>query len=194
MLKALYPSLVWKKDTGLKEIYLTFDDGPHPEVTAWTLDMLDAYHFKATFFCIGHNVQKFPNTYEEILKRGHRTANHTFNHLRGFKTNNQVYFENIQKCRDLVQSRLYRPPHGELTPAQVNFIKKDYDIVMWSLLAEDWNQKLNWKLKLERLKKLSKPGDIIVFHDSAKAEKNLKLLLEPYLQFMSSEGYKSALF
>lgn len=155
---------------------------------------MDKYEFKATFFCIGDNVRKYPETYNEILNRGHQTGNHTFNHLRGFETNNKTYFENTEQCAELVKSNLFRPPHGHLKPSQVNYLKKHYKIIMWSLLAEDWNPKLNANWKLERLKKLTKPGDIVVFHDSEKANKNLKFLLPQYFKFLSDNNFKSKLF
>ena len=158
------------------------------------LDELDKYNFKATFFCIGNNVEKFPEVYSEILNRGHKTANHTFNHLNGFKTKNNIYFDNIKKCSQLVNSEYFRPPHGRLRYSQLAFIKQKYKIVMWSLLAEDWNPKLNTKSKLKKFLKNTKSGDIVVFHDSLKAHKNLEQLLTPYLEFLSKNNFKSKVF
>jgi len=191
LLKWLYPSLIWDKPNTEHSIYLTFDDGPHPIITNWVMDELDKYGFKATFFCIGDNVRKYPETYIEIIKRGHKTGNHTFNHLRGFQTNNTNYFNNTEKCAELVESKLFRPPHGHLKPSQVQYLKQQYKIIMWSILAEDWNPKLNVHLKLERLNMDTKSGDIIVFHDSEKAYKNLEFLLPKYLKFLSDNKFNS---
>lgn len=194
LLKWFYPSLIWDKTVAENSIYLTFDDGPHPVITPYVLNELDKYGFKATFFCIGDNVRKFPETYREILNRGHLTGNHTFNHLKGFGTDNKRYFENIKKCEELVKSNLFRPPHGHIKSSQVGYLKQHYKIIMWSLLAEDWNPKLDVKMKLEQLKKLTKKGDIVVFHDSEKAKNNLEILLPQYLQFLKDNHFGSLLF
>jgi peptidoglycan/xylan/chitin deacetylase (PgdA/CDA1 family) len=194
LLKWLYPSLIWNKPSLKKSIYLTFDDGPHPDITPWVMDELDKYGYKATFFCIGDNVLKFPKIYEQIIERGHFTGNHTFNHLRGFESKNETYFNNILQCDEWVKSKFFRPPHGQLTYSQVKHIKKNYQIVMWTLLAEDWNHNLNVNLKLRKLLKLTKSGDIIVFHDSVKAESNLKFLLPKYLQFLKDNQFEPQLF
>lgn len=155
---------------------------------------LDKYGFKATFFCIGDNVRKFPETYQEILNAGHRTGNHTFNHLRGFSTSSPTYFENIQECAQLVKSELYRPPYGQITFSQIKHLSKQYQIIMWSLLVEDWNPKLDQAKKLSLLSSETKSGDIIVFHDSEKAFENLKVILPAYLEFLKIEGFTAALF
>jgi len=194
LLKWFYPSLVWDKQVSDNSIFITFDDGPHPEITPWVMDELDKHGFKATFFCIGDNVRKYPETYAQVIERGHHTGNHTFNHLRGFQTDNQVYYENIAQCAELVQSKLFRPPHGHLTPSQVSYIKQHYNIIMWSLLAEDWNPTLDVQLKLDLMTSLTKKGDIVVFHDSLKAQKNLEVLLPQYLNFLKEQNFNSMLF
>lgn len=158
------------------------------------LDELDKFQFKATFFCIGNNVEKYPNVYNEILRRGHCVANHTFNHLRGFSTKNEDYFENINQCENLVKSKYFRPPHGQLKFSQIRYLKKRFSIVMWSLLAEDWNPNLNLSRKIFELIKNTSSGDIIVFHDSEKARKNLEFLLPEYLKFLSNENFTSKVF
>ena len=193
LLKWVYPSLVWDEQVSENSVYITFDDGPHPNITPWVLDELDKFGFKATFFCIGANVSKYPESYSEILKRGHQTGNHTYNHLRGFHTDNTAYYENIEECAQLVNSKLFRPPHGQLTPSQVSFIKQKYKIIMWSLLAEDWNEKLDAESKLQLMKAFTQKGDIVVFHDSDKAQKNLEFLLPKYLEFLAGKGFKSLL-
>lgn len=194
LLKRLYPSLIWDKPPEENGIYLTFDDGPHPDITPWVMDELERHNYKATFFCIGDNVKKFPETYDQILKRGHGVGNHTFNHLKGFRTDNTTYYHNISLCQEHVNSQLFRPPYGYIKRSQIRYLKSLYSIIMWSLLAEDWNPKLNIALKLDLLSRHSKKGDIIVFHDSVKAEKNLKILLPLYLQYLSEKKFNSLLF
>lgn len=186
--------MIWNVKDIEKSIYLTFDDGPHPTITQYVLDLLDKFNFKATFFCIGNNVEKYPEVYNEILKRGHQTANHTFNHQSGFKVGNDKYFENIEKCKEYVKSSYFRPPHGRLRYSQVSFLKDKYKIVMWTLLAEDWNQKMNVQSKLVKLIKNTKTGDIVVFHDSQKAQKNLEFILPGYLKFLSENGFTAKVF
>ncbi len=193
LLKWIYPSLIWDKPTAEKSIYLTFDDGPHPTITYYVMDELDKFGFKATFFCIGYNVCKYPDIAAEILKRGHHLGNHTYNHLRGFQTKNKTYFNNIEQCAEWVDSKLFRPPHGQLKSSQVRFLKSRYEIIMWSLLAEDWNPSLDVSLKLEKLKNFTRKGDIVVFHDSLKAQKNLEFLLPKYLKFLYENNYSAKL-
>jgi len=196
LLKWLYPSVEWGKPTLENSIYLTFDDGPHPEITPWVMDELEKYGYKATFFCIGDNVRKYPETYQQILERGHLTGNHTFNHLKGFNTTNLAYFENTKACAQLVQSNLFRPPYGYLKPSQISHLqqKQNYKIIMFSIIAEDWNVNLDVFLKLDLLKRQTKPGDIVIFHDSEKAKKNLEILLPAYLEHLNEKDFKSFLF
>ena len=193
LLQWFYPSLVWKGPAKEDAVYLTFDDGPHPTLTSWVLDELDKFDFKATFFCIGDNVRKYPETYREILRRGHRTGNHTFNHLKGFQTDTKEYLGNVEACSQLVESDLLRPPYGQIKTSQIRSLKAKYKIVMWSLLAEDWNPKLDPEIKLSALKALTLSGDIIVFHDSEKAMANLEYLLPKYLEFLKEKRFNPAL-
>ncbi len=158
------------------------------------MDELDKYGFKATFFCIGDNVRKYQETYQEILKRGHQTGNHTFNHLKGWQTKNQEYFNNINQCSELVNSTLFRPPYGRIKTSQIMALKEKFQLIMWTLLTEDWNQNLDVNNKLGQLKKRSKSGDIIVFHDSDKSFHNLKFLLPKYLEFLNENKFGSQLF
>jgi len=194
LLRKLFPSLTWSVNREDKSVYLTFDDGPHPEITPWVMKELDKHGFKATFFCIGDNVRKFPETYQQILDSGHCTGNHTFNHLKGFTTANPNYFDNIDQCAQLVQSNLFRPPYGQISPSQTKHLSIDYQIIMWSLLVEDWNPKLDKAKKLSLLSSETKSGDIIVFHDSEKAFENLKVILPAYLDFLSNAGFSAVVF
>ncbi|MCB9252742.1 MAG: polysaccharide deacetylase family protein [Flavobacteriales bacterium] len=194
VVKWMYPSLTWESGNKEKGIFLTFDDGPHPEITPWVIEQLKEFNFKATFFCIGENVHKFPEIIELIKLNGHSLGNHTYNHLKGFKTEDTEYIHNIRKCNELVGSNLFRPPYGQIKRSQIEILKKQYRIIMWSLLVEDWNPNLNTGLKLKNLVHKSRPGNIIVFHDSQKAEKNLKAVLPEYLHFMKNEGYDALTF
>lgn len=172
-----------------KEIFLTFDDGPHPEITPWVLSLLEKYGFKATFFCVGDNVRKYPETYQQIIAAGHRTGNHTFNHLKGWKTSLDEYISNVQECRELVDSNLMRPPYGRITKAQTSRLIREYEIIMWTLLSGDFYHGLDCAKAIDKMIRKTSAGQIVVFHDSVKAERNLKEILPPYLEFLSRESY-----
>ncbi len=171
------PSLIWKVNAADKTLYITFDDGPHPNITPKVLDILDEYQIKATFFCVGENVKKYPKVFEEIVNRNHAVGNHTFNHLSGYSTANSVYYKNIEEAAKYISSDLFRPPYGRITPLQVAHLKKQYRIVMWSILTRDYEQGLNIERAKSDLIQQIKSGDVIVFHDSEKAEKNMFALL-----------------
>lgn len=189
LIRFLLPGLVWEVKTEKKEIFLTFDDGPHPEITPKVLDILDKYKAKATFFCVGENVSKHPQTYAEILKRGHKTANHTYNHLKGWITKNEEYYQNIQKCAAKVDSKLFRPPYGKIGLTQISAIKKDFSIVMWSVLPRDFDRKVNPEECLKNAVSNSKEGSIIVFHDSLKSAENMLFALPKFLDHFSKQGF-----
>ncbi len=184
-----FPRFLWQKPGLHKTVYLTFDDGPHPEITPWVLEQLDRYNIKATFFCVGDNVRKYPETYRMILEKGHQTGNHTMNHLKGWKTPAQTYIENVDACRAYVDSRLFRPPYGRISRKQAKALENQYSIVMWSLLACDFEKHLNRENALDGLIRKTRNGDIVVFHDSVKAEENLRFLLPQYLQFLNRESF-----
>jgi peptidoglycan-N-acetylglucosamine deacetylase len=189
LIRFLLPGLVWEVKTEKKELFLTFDDGPHPEITPKVLDILDKYKAKATFFCVGENVSKHPQTYAEILKRGHKTANHTYNHLKGWITKNEEYYQNIQKCAAKVDSKLFRPPYGKIGLTQISAIKKDFSIVMWSVLPRDFDRKVNPEECLRNAVSNSKEGSIIVFHDSLKSAENMLFALPKFLDHFSKQGF-----
>lgn len=182
--------LIWqKKSPSSKVIYLTFDDGPVPEVTPMVLDILDEYGVKATFFCVGENVKKYPEIYNEILARGHRTGNHTFNHLKGFKTDNDTYIENVRKAKEYIDSNLFRPPHGLIKRKQVKALSQDYQIVMWDVISYDYKHFLLPEEIFNIVKKKTNNGSIIVFHDSIKAKNNMLSALPKTIEFLNSEKY-----
>lgn len=191
-LSTFFPSLEWKIATSARQVYLTFDDGPHPEHTPWVLDQLDAYDCKATFFCIGNNVKKYPEVYREIIRRGHAVGNHTFNHVNGFKLSSEAYAEDIRECAEWVDSSLFRPPYGRINRRQIKRLSPHYRIVMWSVLSGDFDMNLNRELSLKIMKKNLQPGSILVFHDSEKAASNLQFLLPRLLQYMQQIDMKSA--
>ncbi len=198
LFKKIFPSLLRAIDVKEKILFLTFDDGPLPEITPWVLHALSEYKAKATFFCIGENIQKNPEIFKRIIDEGHAVGNHTFHHLNGWKTNTKEYLKNIEKCDLVLQSTinnqqssiLFRPPYGKLKPSQISTLKTRYSIVMWDVLTRDWEQKLSGNECFERVKKKAKPGSIIVFHDSKKAEARMKPALESTLSYYSNLGYK----
>jgi len=186
----VFPGLTWELPSGNNELFLTFDDGPHPVITPKVLNILDAYEAKATFFCVGENVQKHPETYAHIIERGHRTGNHTFNHMKGWGTEKTEYLDNIRKCRELVDSDLFRPPHGRITKKQAEILLASaYKIVMWSVLTKDYQQNSNREKLLQNAIRKTEPGSIIVFHDSEKAAENMLFLLPRFLEYFSGKGY-----
>ncbi|MDD2799021.1 MAG: polysaccharide deacetylase family protein [Bacteroidales bacterium] len=187
--RLFFPGAIWKIPQEQKCVYLTFDDGPIPEVTPWVLDLLDQYQVKATFFCVGDNVRKYPEIYEEILRRGHKTGNHTFNHIQGLKTLTHNYIANIQKATQYIDSKLFRPPHGHIRIPQFWFLRHRFRIVMWDLVTRDYSKKLNGDDVFCIVKKYVRNGSVIVFHDSLKSEKNMKQALPQAIEWLRSEGY-----
>lgn len=188
-LMKLTPSLTWKVKTTDKKLYLTFDDGPHPHITRWVMDCLDQYNAKATFFCVGDNVRKHPDVYAEILARGHRAGNHTFNHLSGWHTPTDTYVANTQEAAAYIQSNLFRPPYGRLTPSQIKALRPSYQLIMWDVLTCDFDKNLQTEKALDICKAITNKGSIIVFHDSEKAEENLKTMLPAYLHHFHQKGF-----
>jgi len=187
--RGVYRKVTWRKDNRLKNIYLTFDDGPIPEVTPWVLDILDFYGIKATFFCVGENVWRYPEIYQEILRRGHRTGNHTYNHLRGFFTYSKRYLENVEKAASFIKSDLFRPPHGELRSYQYLRLRKKYQIIQWDVITRDYNPDLTGEQVLSIVKKYTRNGSIIVFHDSLKSERNMRYAMPKAIEYLLANGY-----
>jgi len=176
-------------DPSSKVIYLTFDDGPVPEVTPQVLDLLDKFDLKATFFSVGENVQKYPELYAEVIRRGHRMGNHTFNHLNGFKFTTEEYVDNVKKAAVYINSKLLRPPYGRITCKQRKVLKKDYTIIMWDLISYDFDSRLSPETVFNNIKRFSRNGSIVVFHDSIKAKDNMLTVLPRAIEFWKSEGY-----
>ena len=183
-------SVNWKVPGRDKCIYLTFDDGPIPEVTPWVLETLSSYDVKATFFCVGDNVNRHGDIYQQVLAAGHRIGNHSFHHLKGWSTPKESYLQDVEKAHQLIDSNLFRPPHGQLTIPLIRSLRKGYSIVMWSVLSYDFNTSLTPETCLAILLKHTRPGDIVVFHDSLKAEPRVKYALPLFLKHFQSKGFE----
>lgn len=191
ILQKLFPSLVWKGPIipGKKTIYLTFDDGPIPEMTPWILDLLEKHNAKATFFCVGENVQKYPQIFQDIINRGHSFGNHTHNHLSGYKTPNHQYCNNIKTAASHIPSILFRPPYGRLTRSQRKIINKDYSIIMWDVLSGDFDTSIDAHRCYHNVLSQVTNGSIIVFHDNIKALPRLDGMLEKCIVALLTKGY-----
>ena len=164
--RMLFPETIWRIPGDKKTVYLTFDDGPIPQVTPWVLDVLDYYEVKATFFCVGDNVARNPNLFQVIRNRGHQVGNHTMNHVQGMSMSPEKYVRNVMNAHDLIQSRLFRPPHGHMLPGQAKLLKKDFSIIMWDVVTRDYSNKLSGEQVFGNVKRYARNGSIIVFHDS----------------------------
>ncbi|NNV56051.1 polysaccharide deacetylase family protein [Limnovirga soli] len=196
--KKIRPSLVWKMPVEGKKIYLTFDDGPHPTATPFVLDQLKRFNAKATFFCIGKNVVENNAIYARILNEGHQVGNHTFNHLNGWKTNNTQYINNVLEAAKYIDSNLFRPPYGRISAFQSKLLMQadnahPFKIIMWSVLSGDFDTKLAPENCLKNIILHTKPGDIIVFHDSAKAWERLSFALPRFLKYFTDHQYEFCL-
>lgn len=189
-IRAIYPkSLIWRIQVKKKEVYLTFDDGPVPEVTPLVLEILRKYDIKATFFCVGQNAEKYPEIFRMITKEGHSIGNHTFHHVKAWKTDLKTYLSEVQQCNDIVKSNLFRPPHGQINYKIAKELGKDYRIIMWSTLSGDFDKTLSGDQCLENAIKHTKPGSIIVFHDSMKAFERMEYALPLYIEYCLGKGY-----
>jgi peptidoglycan/xylan/chitin deacetylase (PgdA/CDA1 family) len=189
-IKALYSDAVWRFSETDRVVYLTFDDGPIPEITPWVLDLLKRENIRATFFCVGENVMKYPDVYRQILDDGHSVGNHTFNHWQGLKHDNKAFFANIEKTKQYIKSDLFRPPHGWLKKSQYNYLKNEYRIIMWDVISCDYNSSITSERVLRNITNYVRSGSVITFHDSVKAEKNLKEALPKAIQWMKKEGFR----
>jgi len=204
--KIIYPSLLWNFNLKEKHIYLTFDDGPIPEVTPWVLKKLKEYNAIASFFCIGENITKHPDIFKMIMNEGHTIGNHSYNHLNGWKAGSNSYVSNVLKAETVIQEitirenyiphyvparKLYRPPYGKITPLQVRELEKlGYKIVMWDVISADYDAARSPQKCMSKVMRFSKPGSIIVFHDSVKAFPNLRIMLPEILKYFASKGFE----
>ena len=206
--KSLFPNFVWNINTNSKELYLTFDDGPTPEITEWVLQTLKEYNAKATFFCIGKNIEKNIEIFQNILLEGHSIGNHTYDHLKGWKTKTKAYLENIELTDSVIQfqlqnsrfsrqydlrlSKLFRPPYGKFKSKQSRqLLASGYKIIMWDVLSYDWDSRsVNETTCLNNVIGTAKEGSVIVFHDSIKASRNLKYVLPKVLEYYKEKGFE----
>jgi peptidoglycan-N-acetylglucosamine deacetylase len=209
LMRAMYPDFIWRIMTAEKVIYLTFDDGPIPEVTEFVLEELEKYQAKATFFCIGDNIQKYPNIFQQIVNQGHTIGNHTFNHLKGWNTENEIYMDNFKKCEKIIrQSNIesrsgtppasnrsdgrieyFRPPYGRIKKSQATEILKTHEIIMWDVLSGDYDQSMSKESVLKKSIQHTEAGSIVLFHDSVKASKNMTYALPQFLEHFYQQGF-----
>jgi peptidoglycan-N-acetylglucosamine deacetylase len=189
-LRKLFYSLTWKFEDQPKTIYLTFDDGPTPEVTEWVLKTLDEYKAKATFFCLGRNVEKYPEIHQQVIQSGHAVGNHTYSHLKGWQTDTEEYVNDIHLAAQFINSKLFRPPYGRIHGKQIRQVKEHgYKLFMYDVLPEDYNHKVTPDKSLEITLKYTTNGSIVCFHDSVKASRNLYFVLPRFLKYFSEQGY-----
>lgn len=190
LFRMLFPETVWRMHRRRRTVFLTFDDGPIPEVTPWVLDTLDHYGVKATFFCVGDNVRRHPELLQEILKRGHSVGNHTMNHLQSMKVTTRTYLRNVALADHLIGSRLFRPPHGLMRWGTARLLKNHFTLIMYDLVTRDYSNKLTGEEVLRNVRRYARKGSIIVFHDSLKAEKNMKYALPRAIEWLKGKGYE----
>ena len=198
LVKKIFSNLVWDKPNTENKIYLTFDDGPIPEITVWVLEELKKHDAKATFFCIGHNIEKHPEIFEKVINEGHSIGNHTFNHLNGWKTSTEEYLKNTFLCEEQIleskicnlKSKIFRPPYGKIKPSQSKKLRRlGYKIIMWDVLSADYDTSISPEKCLENVLQNVSSGSIIVFHDSVKAFPNLEYTLPKALKYWTAKGF-----
>lgn len=189
VIRQLFKHTTWKLPNGRSAVYLTFDDGPIPYITEQTLDVLNQYAVKATFFCVGQNVEKNPSIYHRILEEGHQVGNHSYNHLNGWNTENETYLSNIEKCNQLVQSKLLRPPYGKINRSQISALKEHYTIVMWDVLSGDFDPKTTVEKTIENVLNAVEAGSIIVLHDNEKCGAKMLQALPQIIMGIKEKGF-----
>ncbi|HLS96273.1 peptidoglycan/xylan/chitin deacetylase (PgdA/CDA1 family) [Sphingobacterium allocomposti] len=192
-LRWCYPEVVFNKSRTEKKVYLTFDDGPIPEITPFVLDTLAYYDVKATFFCVGDNIRKNPSIFERILADGHQVGNHTYHHLRGWDTGDATYLKDIQACQELTKTDLFRPPYARAKKSQLKEISKHYRIIFWDVLSGDFDLNLTPEKCFRNVVRYSRNGSIIVFHDNVKAMPRLSYALPRAIAYLQERGYTFSL-
>lgn len=196
--KKIFSNYIWDIPNNENKVYLTFDDGPTPQITEWVLGQLKNHNAKATFFCIGNNIEKHPGIFQKVIHEGHAIGNHTFDHLKGWKTETEEYIGNAKKC-DLTirennsETLLFRPPYGKIKPSQSKILRRlGYKIIMWDIISFDFDAAISKEECLQNILKNVQSGSIIVFHDSIKAEQNLRYVLPLTLEFLKEKGFACA--
>lgn len=188
--KYLFPSLVWKKNTDQKKIWITFDDGPNEKVTPYLINVLEKFDIKATFFIIGNQAKKYPELVKLIINNGHKIGNHSFSHLNGFSTNNNKYLEDVEQAKKYIDSDIFRPPYGKITPFQIKNLKKDFKIIMWDIMSWDFKENIYPNKIYKNVIDNVENGSIILFHNNLKSYNNLKNSLEIILEKLKDKGYQ----
>lgn len=188
IIRRLFPTFIWNFPDEKDGIFLTFDDGPRPEVTPWVLDLLDKYNAKATFFCIGKNVEMFPELFEEVKRRGHAVGNHSYSHVKGWGMNTGDYVRDIDIAGDMIKSNLFRPPYAQIGPNQARMLNERYHTIMWNIISRDYNRNISGEACARNVIPYIEPGAIIVFHDSIKCAPNLFEALPKVLEAIKEKG------
>lgn len=188
-LRRLMPSLVWDME-GEEDVFITFDDGPTPGNTEWILDTLAKYDAKATFFCLGKNVEQHPEVFQKILDAGHKAGNHTYSHQKGWRTSLERYVEDVDFANQLIRSDLFRPPYGRIKPAQARILSERYNLIMWDVLSRDYSNLVKPRQCVRNVTKHVKAGSIVVFHDSPKSSRNMRYALPRVLEHIKDMGLK----
>lgn len=186
----MLPDVLFRGDKSKKIVYLTFDDGPIPEVTPWVLNCLEHYGVKATFFMVGDNVRRYPDLYEQVVAAGHGTGNHSMHHLQGIRNGNEKYIADVDEAAGYIQSRFYRPPHGLMKPGQFKALSQSYTLVLHDVVTRDYSKRLNAEDVFEKVRTLTRNGSIIVFHDSLKSRERLLTALPRSLEWLIEQGYE----
>ena len=190
----LYPRACWRMSASERAVYLTFDDGPIPDVTPWVLEVLNKYHIKATFFMVGDNVRKHFDEFKMVVEHGHRIGNHTYNHLQGLRERTDHYIANIEKVENFLATNLFRPPHGLMRLSQYRALRERYRIIMWDLVTRDYDSRLTGEQVLSKVKRYVRPGSIITFHDSVRSADSLRYALPRAIEWLLAEGYEFKVF
>lgn len=193
-LRWLYPRALWRMDKYERAVYLTFDDGPIPESTPFILQTLAEHDIHATFFMVGENVKRYPKLYQQIVDAGHRTGNHTYNHMGGFKHSIHTYSQNAEMADKLIHSNLFRPPHGWMRLSQYAWLSRKYKVVMWDLVTRDYSKWMTGEDVLNNVKEYTRNGSIITFHDSLKSINKLHFALPKAIQWLKEQGYEFKTF
>ena len=188
--RVFFPGANWRFNTKEKVVYITFDDGPIPEITPWVLDLLDKYQIKAMFFCVADNVRKYPEIYQMIQERGHKVGNHTYRHLQGWLTRTKTYMQDVSEAEKWIDTQYFRPPHGHLRIPQFFRLRKKFKVIMWDVVTRDYSRLQSAEMVLYNVKKYTRKGSIIVFHDSLKAEVKMKYVLPKAIEWLLEQGYR----
>lgn len=187
--KKIYPHVIWDIRNREKTLYFSFDDGPTPGITEEVLNLLASFNARATFFCLGRNTDRYPEVYQKILEQGHSVGNHTYSHLKGWKTQDELYYKDIDLAAQHISSNLFRPPYGQISRSQTEYLSRKYKVILWEVMSHDYESRLSADLSLRKVLRYTKSGSILVFHDSVKAWPKLQYILPRVLEHFSREGY-----